>query len=105
MIAFVAVPAMLGLIAVAPEFVTAVFGQKWHAAVPVIQLLAPVGLLGTLTTLNAGVLQVLDRTRALFRFTLVLSIASVGAFVAGLPWGIEGVATAYLIVTVALQPV
>jgi O-antigen/teichoic acid export membrane protein len=105
MMALLVVPAMLGLIAVAPEFVTAVFGQKWHAAVPVIQILAPVGLLQTLTALNAGVLQALDRTRPLFRFTLVLSITTVGAFVAGLPWGIDGVATAFLIVTLALQPV
>jgi O-antigen/teichoic acid export membrane protein len=105
MMALVVVPAMLGLIVVAPEFVTAVFGEKWHAAVPVIQILAPVGLLQTLTALNAGVLQALDRTRPLFRFTLVLSITTVGAFVAGLPWGIDGVATAFLIVTLALQPV
>ena len=104
MVALVVVPAMLGVIAVAPEFVAAVFGEKWHAAVTVIQILAPVGLLQTLTTLNAGVLQSLDLTRRLFRFTLVLSIATVGAFAAGLPWGIDGVATAYLIVTVALQP-
>ena len=105
MVALVVVPAMLGLIAVAPEFVAAVFGQKWHAAVTVIQILAPVGLFQTLTTMNAGVLQSLDLTRPLFRFTLVLSIATVCGIAAGLPWGIDGVATGYLIVTLALQPV
>jgi len=105
MVALAVVPAMLGLIAVAPEFVAALFGDKWHAATPVMQILAPVGLLQTLTALNAGVLQSLSLTRPLFRFTLVFSVVTVGAFVAGLPWGIEGVATAYLIVTVLLQPV
>ena len=103
MVALVVVPAMFGVIVIAPEFVTAVFGHKWHAAIAVMQILAPVGLLQALTTMNAGVLQALDLTRPLFRFTLLLSVATVGAFAAGLPWGIEGVATAYLVVTVPLQ--
>ena len=105
MAALIVVPSMLGLIVVAPDFVDVVFGEKWDAAVPVIQILAPVGLFQALTALNTGVLQALDRTRILFRFTAVLSVVTVGAFAAGLPWGIEGVATAYLIVTVVLQPV
>jgi O-antigen/teichoic acid export membrane protein len=104
MVALVVVPAMLGLIAVAPDFVDVAFGEQWHAAVPVMQILAPVGLVQALTALNAGILQALDLTRTLFRFTLVLSIVTVAAFAAGLPWGITGVATAYLIVTVVMQP-
>jgi PST family polysaccharide transporter len=35
---------------------------------------------------------------------MVASIATVGAFAAGLPWGLEGVATAYLLATLVLQP-
>jgi O-antigen/teichoic acid export membrane protein len=104
MVALVIVAPMLGLIAVAPDFVEVVFGTKWHAAIPVLQILAPVGLLQALMALNAGILQSLDRTRVLFRFTVVASIATVGAFAAGLPWGLEGVATAYLLATLVLQP-
>ena len=105
MIAFVVVPVMLGLIVVAPDLVDALFGSEWHASVPVIQILAPVGLIQALVALNTGILQALDRTRTLFRFTAVLSGATIAAFAAGLPWGIEGVAIAYLLVTLALQPV
>jgi len=104
-LALVVVPSMLGLIAVAPDFVRVAFGHKWDEAVPVIQILAPVGLLQSLTALNAAILQAVDRTRTLLRFTLLLSIVTVAAFAAGLPWGINGVATAYLIVTVVMQPV
>ncbi len=104
MVALVVVPPMLGLIVVAPDFVEVLFGTNWHAAVPVLQILAPVGLLQALMALNAGILQSLDRTRVFFRFTVVASIATVGAFAAGLPWGLEGVATAYLLVTLVLQP-
>jgi O-antigen/teichoic acid export membrane protein len=105
MLALVTVPAMLGLIAVGPDFVDAIFGEEWHAAVAVIQILAVAGLLQALTALNAGILQTLDRTRTLFRFTVVLSITTIAAVAAGLPFGIDGVATGYLIVTATLQPI
>jgi hypothetical protein len=51
------------------------------------------------------VLQAVDRTRTQFRFTVVFSVLLVAGFVAGLPWGITGVATAYLVVTVLCQPI
>ena len=105
MVALVVVPLMLGLIAVAPDFVHAVFGEKWNAAVPVIQILAPVGMIQSLLALNIVILQALDRTSTLFRFTAALSALTVIGFAAGLPWGIEGVAIGYLIVTVATAPI
>jgi PST family polysaccharide transporter len=105
MVALVVTPAMFGLIAVAPDFVDAVFGREWHDAVPVIQILAWAGLIQALMALNEGILKSLARTRTLFRFTVVLSVSTVAAFAAGLPWGIEGVAAAYLIVTLVMQPV
>jgi PST family polysaccharide transporter len=41
----------------------------------------------------------------MFRFTAVISIVTVIGFAIGIPWGIEGVAVAYLAVTLLLQPV
>ena len=104
MVALIVVPLMLGLLAVAPDFVHAIFGEKWDAAIPVIQILAPVGMIQALVSLNAGILQAVDQTGTLFRFTALISIATVIGFAAGLPWGIEGVAVAYLVVTLLLQP-
>jgi O-antigen/teichoic acid export membrane protein len=104
MVALVVVPAMLGLVAVAPELVNVVFGSKWHAAAPVLRLFAPIGLIQALTVLNNGVLQSLDRARLLFRISAVISVGSVVAYASGLPWGIKGVALALLIVSFALQP-
>jgi len=105
MVALIIVPSMLGLIAVAPEFVRVVFGEKWSAAIPVIQILATVGLIQGLFALNAPILQALDRTSTLFRFTSALSALTVIGFAAGLPWGIEGVAVGFLVVSVATAPV
>jgi O-antigen/teichoic acid export membrane protein len=103
-VAAVVVPAMLGLVVVAPDFIEVVFGRRWHEAAPVLQILAPVGMVQALQGLNYGILQSIGRTRVLFRYTLFASAAAVGAFAAGLPWGIEGVATAYALASIVLEP-
>jgi PST family polysaccharide transporter len=104
-VAAVVVPAMLGLVVIAPDFIEVVFGRRWHEAAPVLQILAPVGMVQALQALNYGILQSIARTRALFRYTLFASVVAVSAFAAGLPWGIEGVATAYALASIALEPV
>ncbi len=101
----VVAPAMAGMIVVAPTFVEVVLGDRWLDAVPVIQALCVVALLTTMQ--QAGVVSVLlalDRSGTYLRFTFVTTAASFGAFVAGLPWGIVGVAVAYALVTIALFP-
>lgn len=103
-LAFVVVPAMLGLMVVGPDLVQALFGARWHQAGSVIQILAGVGLLQSLAALNDGVLQALAHTRTLFRFGLLISAATVIAFLVGVNTGIDGVAYCYLAVTAVLQP-
>lgn len=99
-----AMPALVGLTLVAPDFVPVVLGEKWTDAVPVIQLLALVGLLQTLQFLNPAVLQALDRTSLLFRWSLVSYAVAVIAFVIGLHWGIVGVAAAFLVAASITEP-
>lgn len=105
MVALVVVPVMAGMTVVAPDLVDVVFGEEWHAAGPLIQILASVGLIQALSALNFGILQSLARTRTLFRFSVVLSVCTVGGFAIGLSWSLTGAAWAYLIVSVALYPV
>jgi O-antigen/teichoic acid export membrane protein len=95
MIGAITVPAMVGLIVVAPEFVRIVLGAQWAEAIPVIQLLAWVGLLQSLQRLNSSVLMACDRARTLLGYSVVVLVASLAAFVLGLQWGIVGVAAAY----------
>jgi polysaccharide transporter, PST family len=104
MVAFVVTPAMLGIVVVAPDFVRVVFGPRWHATAPVLRILAPLGLVQALQALNYGILQSVAQTRVLVRYSAVASIVTVAAFASGLPWGIEGVATAYVLVSVILEP-
>ena len=92
LLAAVAIPSMLGLVVAAPDLVDVVFGRRWQAAVPVMQILAWVGALYVVQGLNSVLLQALGRTRLLLGFALVSFAAGLGSFVLGLHWGIVGVA-------------
>jgi O-antigen/teichoic acid export membrane protein len=104
MIGAITIPAMVGLMIVAPEFVGTLFGDRWESATPVIQILAWVGLLQSLQRLNSSVLLAADRTSTLLRYSVVVLVASVIAFAVGLHWGIVGVAAGYAISSTIVEP-
>jgi O-antigen/teichoic acid export membrane protein len=103
-VAALVAPAMLGVAVVAPDFVDVVLGERWHAAVPVLQVLAVVALLQSIASLGERVLQALDRTGTIFRFSVVELLVTLPAFAVGLVWGIVGVAICYGAVNVVLRP-
>lgn len=104
-VAAFALPGMLGLIVIAPEFVSVVLGDRWQAAVTPIQILAWVGVLQSLVRLNGSVQQACDRTDVMFRWSLLIASANLVAFAVGVSWGIVGVAVAYALTNTLLQPV
>ena len=101
-IAVIVVPAMVGLAIVAPDFVHVILGEKWHTAVPVLQILCAVAAVQSLGTLGQRVLTAIDRTKTILAFTIVETAATIPAFAIGLHWGIVGVATCYSLVTIPL---
>ena len=105
MLAVVVVPLTLGMIPVAPDLVDGFFGEEWESAAILIQILAAASLIQSLSSLSDGVLQALAHTRLLFRWTFALTVLSVGAFAFALQWGVEGVAWAFLAVTLVLHPI
>jgi teichuronic acid exporter len=56
LLAVVTFPMLLGLIAVADVFVATIFGQKWLEAVPIVQIMALVGILRVLMNPNGSIL-------------------------------------------------
>jgi O-antigen/teichoic acid export membrane protein len=104
LIASFSVPALLGLVVVAPDFVSVVLGPKWDKATVLIQILAWVGLLQSLQTLNPNILQALDRTDTLLRYTVVFFTLHLTAFAVGLQWGVVGVAVGYLVSSLVVEP-
>ncbi len=98
-------PAMIGLIVVAPDFVPVVLGQQWTEAVPVIRVLAWVGLILVLESLNASILLARGRSGLFFAWTLVSLAGALTAFLIGLPWELVGVALAFAVSTTVLFPI
>jgi O-antigen/teichoic acid export membrane protein len=101
----VAVPALAGLVVVAPDFIDVVLGERWHEAAPLVQALAWVGVLQAVQVLNVDILQARGRTSLLFRYMLGFTAAHLVAFVIGLHWGVLGVAIAYAVSSTLVEPV
>ena len=93
--ALVTFPMMMGLFAVAQDFVTVVFGEKWLPMLPVLKILCWVGMLQSIGTTVGTIYLATGQVNVAFKFLLVAAPVLVLAFIVGLPWGIVGVATAY----------
>ena len=102
-IAFFAFPLMTGVTILAPEVIAVLLGPHWAPAVPVLRILAPIGLLQSLTTITGQIYMATGATRAMFRWGTLFSAVLVAGFVAGLPWGIMGVAAIYAMLSVLLM--
>jgi O-antigen/teichoic acid export membrane protein len=104
LLAAVSVPALGGLVVVAPDFVPLVLGKHWEKAVPVVQILAWVGIVQAIQVINMDILLARGRARTMFRLALVVTASHVIAFSVGLQWGVIGVAVAYAISTTLVEP-
>lgn len=94
-------PLLLGITALAPEFVSVVYGDKWLAAVPPLRVLLPMGLLLTVAQSGINILIAKGEPGQYFRLSLFYAIA-VGVFASvGVRWGITGVALGVLAATVS----
>ncbi len=94
-IALVTFPMMGGLFAVADDFVAVVFGADWIEMVPVLKVLAWVGMMQSVGTTVGTIYLSRARTGLAFRVSLVAMPLIVGAMAIGLKWGILGVALGY----------
>jgi len=102
LIALVTFPVMVGLGVTAQPFVRVFLGPKWA---PVAELLTVFGPLGALQSVSGIVILIYNtqgRTDLLFRWQIFASICYVASFIAGLRWGIMGVAVCYTVVWLLL---
>ncbi|MGZ4852783.1 MAG: MOP flippase family protein [Halobacteriota archaeon] len=101
-IAAVSFPMMTGMIILAPELIVVVFGPKWVAAIPLVQILAVTALEQSIGISVNWLFLSQGRTDTLFRLNIFTTVVVVISFVVGLRAGVEGVAVAYTIATYAL---
>ncbi|HEX5386105.1 MAG TPA: MOP flippase family protein [Gemmatimonadales bacterium] len=80
-------PLLLGLAAVAPWFIVVVFGAKWAAAIPLVQVLALVGLGRCIGNLKGSLLLARGRVDLGFWWNVLLLALNVPALVVGVRYG------------------
>ncbi len=95
-IALVTFPLMACLAILAEPFVLVVFGEKWREVIPFLRILSWVGLGQSLDNQHL-VYNPLGRPDLTLKVGGISCLILVLSFVAGLPWGAVGIATAYAI--------
>ena len=87
-------PSLLGLAAIAHNFVLVAYGPHWRGAIPLIILLALSGLPQIFGIVSAQVSAAVGRTQLLSTWGTIWSLSAIAAIAAGLPWRAEGIAIA-----------
>ena len=96
-IGLISFPLMLGLAVVSKEFILVLFGHRWEAAIPVLQVFCFVGLFQSIASTTGWIYNSQGKTNLHFKWGIVGGTLSIIAFIIGINWGVMGVATAYLI--------
>ena len=96
-ISLVTFPLTLGLFVVSRSFVLALFGDKWAAMIPLLQVFSLLGAIQSISTTVGWIYTSQGRTDIMFRFGLISGSIFIISFVVGLRWGALGVAVAYTI--------
>jgi PST family polysaccharide transporter len=97
-------PAFFGLAALAPDVLPWAFGPKWAASVPVMQVLAFVGILQSLSHFNGSLIKGAGKPAWRLGIASVQASVNVAAVWLGVRYGIAGVALAITLAGFALYP-
>ncbi len=103
-VALITFPVLLGLLLVARDLITVVFGAKWLPAAPVLQILLVAGVLRSQVSIWNSVLPALGRVNWMFRWAVASAAIYVPAFLIGIRWGIVGVAAGYTVSALVVAP-
>jgi PST family polysaccharide transporter len=101
-LSFFAMLAFAGLAVTAQDFVVILMGEKWDAAGPLLCIFAIKGIAHIVERTLGWLHVAAGRSDRWMRWGFFSAIFQLGALSAGLPYGAEGVATAYAVATFCL---
>lgn len=105
MIGFISFPLMVWLIICGNDVIAVVYGPKWVAAAPIFKILCIVGIWQGIYNATGQVFIAAGKTDRQFKVGLVMAIVLAVAFVLGIRWGANGVATSYAVTfSIAILP-
>ncbi|MEO0985599.1 MAG: lipopolysaccharide biosynthesis protein [Cyanobacteria bacterium J06639_14] len=100
----VTLPIFLGVIALAAELVITVFGEKWEASIPVIQILSIGGIIHLILFFNRSVFVAIGKPFWRLRLEILNVSLNIAACMLAVRWGIVAVAFAYILSDLLVVP-
>ncbi|WP_263831549.1 MOP flippase family protein [Salinibacter sp.] len=105
-LSIISVPVFIGLAVLAPYVIPVVFGAKWSASVPVMQILSFAGLLQSLIYFNSPVMNAKGHSLINMSLSTLRAVVNFTAFMIAVQWGgIVTVAALYTIAGYCIAPV
>lgn len=98
-ISLITFPMMTGLYMVAEEFILSVYGDTWRPAILPLKLLCAVGAIQSIGTTAGVIFNSQGRSDLTLKVGSVSASAIVIGFIIGIQWGLIGVITAYIAVS------
>ena len=92
----VALPIFLGVITLASELVIVIFGEKWEASIPIMQILALGGIIHLILAFNRSIFVALGKPFIKLQLDFVNVFFNVVACLVAVHWGLLAVAFAYI---------
>lgn len=99
-ISLVTFPMMAGMFVVVDSFVLGVLGEKWIEIIPLFKIFCVVGFFVSIATVTGPIYQSLGRAKLQLKVNLVNQPIQIVGVVAGLYWGLQGVAIGFAITTI-----
>jgi PST family polysaccharide transporter len=100
-----AFPIFIGIAVLAPELVPAFFGEKWGPSIPVMQVLALIGILQSVLFFNGSVIRASGKPSWELGIMLLNTVCNVIGFLLVVRWGIVAVAASFVIVSYLVAPI
>ncbi|MFT3860682.1 lipopolysaccharide biosynthesis protein [Micropruina sp.] len=104
-LAFTAVPVMVGISVASPELIELILGAKWAAAAPVLTVLAVAGARETVFNVTNPLMRAKGAGKEIFRYEWLAAAVQLSGIAIGLQFGVFGVAVGLLAAGVVLSPV
>ncbi|MEM1252504.1 MAG: MOP flippase family protein [Cyanobacteria bacterium P01_H01_bin.21] len=101
----VSFPAFLGMATLAPELIQTLFGEEWLPSVPVMRILAVIGILQSVQYFAGTVLLAMNKPLWRLRVVFLITVCNIVGFFIAVRWGINAVAISYAICVYTFSPV
>jgi O-antigen/teichoic acid export membrane protein len=103
-ISLISFPLGIGIAITAPQFVPVLLGEKWIAAIPVIQILSVAGILGSIGQVMPQLCRAIGRPEIYLKFALVRLVIAIPVYLLAIQYGLIALCLALLILSCMFVP-